>query len=42
MTSLISINYKFMDINPKEFVELIKTSKYIKGVEACINLDSSI
>ena len=40
MKSLVSINYKFMDINPKELVELIKTSKYIKGVEACINLDS--
>ena len=40
MKSLISINYKFMDITPKKLVELINNSKHIKGVEAEINIDS--
>ena len=38
MKSLISVNFKFMDINPKRLVELIKTSKYTKGIE--INVDN--
>lgn len=38
MKSLISINHKFMDLSPKELIYLILNSKYVKGVEACINL----
>lgn len=38
MKSLISINYKFMDINPKKLVELVLESKYTKGFEVCINI----
>ena len=40
MNSLISINHKFMDVNPKKLVELINETKYVKGVEANINIDS--
>lgn len=40
MNSLISINHKFMDVSPKRLVELINESKYVKGVEASINIDS--
>ena len=37
MKSLISVNYKFMDISPKDLVDLIKSSKYTKGIE--LNID---
>ena len=37
MNSLISINNKFMSVNPKRLVELIKTTKYVKGVEIYID-----
>ena len=40
MNSLISINHKFMDVSPKRLVELIKESESVKGVEACININS--
>lgn len=40
MNSLISINYKFMDVNPRRLVELIIDSKSVKGVEVNINLNS--
>lgn len=40
MNSLISINNKFMDINVKEFVELINNSKYTKGVELYIDVEN--
>lgn len=39
MTSLISINHKFMGISPKELVDLILKSKYTKGVEAYIDIN---
>lgn len=39
MKSLISINYKFMSISPKELVSLILESKYTKGIEAYININ---
>ena len=38
MKSLISINRKFMDINLKDFIELINNSKYTKGVELYIDI----
>ena len=37
MKSLISINYKFMSISPKDINEMINNSKYTKGVEANID-----
>lgn len=37
MNSLISINYKFMGLSPKELIEEIKKYKYCKGVEISIN-----
>ena len=37
MKSLISVNKKFMDINPRKLVELILKSKYTKGIEIFIN-----
>ena len=40
MKSIISINNKFMEISPKKLVELIKGSKYTKGVEIYVNIDS--
>ena len=40
MKSLISINNKFMDINPKELVELILEFKHTKGIEAYINYEN--
>lgn len=40
MKSLISINYKFMGISPKELVSLILNSKYTKGVEANIDVNN--
>lgn len=39
MKSLISVNSKFMDISPKELIELVLNSKYTKGIEICINSD---
>lgn len=40
MKSLISINDKFMEVNPKRLIELVKESKYTDGVEAYINLNN--
>ena len=40
MKSLISINNKFMSINPKELVNLINNSNYTKGVEIYVNVDN--
>ena len=40
MNSLISINSKFMILNPKELIELILDSKYTKGVEIFINFEN--
>ena len=40
MKSLISINFKFMELGHKELVELITASKHTKGVEAYIEYDS--
>jgi len=37
MSSLISINSKFMSIEPKDLVKYINNSKYTKGVEAYID-----
>ena len=37
MKSLISVNKKFMELNPKELVELILEHKYTKGIEIYIN-----
>ena len=33
MNSLISVNKKFMEIAPKKIVEMIKNTKYVKGLE---------
>lgn len=41
MRSLISINNKFMDINPKRLIELIKEYKYTTGIEACFDYENS-
>ena len=40
MESLISVNEKFMSVNPKELIELIKNSKYTKGLEIYIDINS--
>ena len=32
MKSLISVNSKFMKVNPRDLVELVLTSKYTKGM----------
>lgn len=40
MKSLISVNYKFMEISPKELVENILKTKHTKGIELCINYDN--
>ena len=37
MTSLISINYKFMSLTTKRLIELINNSKSCKGVEIYID-----
>ncbi len=37
MKSLISVNSKFMKVNPRDLVELVLTSKYTKGMEVYIN-----
>lgn len=37
MNSLISVNRKFMKVNPKRLIEMIISSKYVKGIE--INVD---
>ena len=42
MNSLMSINFKFMELSPKELIELVLESKYCKGVELCIDNDSPI
>ena len=39
MKSLISINYKFMELTPKELIEEIKKSSYCKGVEISIDIN---
>ena len=39
MKSLISINNKFMSINPKKLTEMIMKFKYTKGVEVYVNLE---
>lgn len=39
MKSIISINNLFMDLTPRDLVELIMNSKYTKGVEA--NIDAN-
>ena len=41
MKSLISVNSKFMVLNPVELVNLILDSKYTKGIEMCINYESN-
>ena len=38
----MSINFKFMELSPKELIELVLESKYCKGVELCIDNDSPI
>ena len=40
MKSLMSVNSKFMLLNPSELVKLILNSKYTKGIEMYINIDS--
>ena len=42
MNSLMSINFKYMELSPKELIELVLESKYCKGVELCIDNDSPI
>ena len=42
MKSLISVINKFMDINPKELVEIILNYKYTKGIEICIEYGNVI
>ena len=42
MNSLMSINFKFMELSPKELIELVLNSKYCKGVELCIDNNSPI
>ena len=37
MKSLMSVNYKFMSISPKRLIELVNSSKYVKGLEVCID-----
>ena len=41
MKSLISINNKFVDINPRELVELILASKHTNGIEAAFDFNNS-
>lgn len=40
MKSIISINRKFMDVSPRDLVNLILNSKYTKGVEICVDMFS--
>ncbi len=40
MKSLMSINYKFMELSPKELIGLVLESKYCKGVEIYIEKDN--
>lgn len=40
MKSLISINYKFMSLSPKELVELISKTKYTKGLEVYVDINN--
>ena len=42
MKSLISINYKFMSLNPKKITDLILQSKNVKGVEAYIDCNNEV
>ena len=37
MNSLISVNLKFKEVSPKRLAELIKNSKYVKGIEFSIS-----
>ncbi len=39
MNSLISVNYKFMEVNPKDLVNLILEYKYTKGIEIYIDVN---
>lgn len=40
MNSLISINNKFMEMQPKQLVSMIKNSKYVKGLEIYVDINS--
>lgn len=40
MKSIISINFKFMRLSPNELIKLILNSKYTKGVELCVDVNS--
>ena len=42
MKSLISINNKFMDVNPKELVEMILKYKYTQGIEVYVDCEDVI
>ena len=37
MNSLISVNYKFMELSPKELVSLVLEYKYTKGIEIYVD-----
>ena len=39
MNSIISVNYKFMDVSPKRLVELINSYKYTKGIELYVDVN---
>lgn len=40
MNSLISINNKFMKLQPRQLISMIKNSKYVKGLEICVDINS--
>ena len=40
MKSLISVNNKFMSINPKRLVDIILEYKHTKGIEACFDYEN--
>ena len=42
MKSLISVNKKFMEVNPKKLVEMIENTKYVKGIEIHINKENEL
>ena len=40
MKTIMSINKKFMDLNPNELIKLVNdNSKYVDGYEISINFD---
>lgn len=41
MKSLISINYKFMSLSPKELTLLINKTKYTKGLEVYVDINNT-